>query len=301
MHTIYHMALSDKMIKQAKSAGTIVFLLFLQVFVCYALPWKSLHEKADKETLTAVLADAVKNPNAPEALYPLALVYLNMYKINEADGVFLDMLQLDPKSVEAKWGHAEILRRRHKLDQSRAILEEIVKKNPEFSPATITLGYLLYEKKDYEEAVHLMAKVLKQGAREVDLSNYVRAYLIMAGSKGMLATTGGIFSKLVNGVQVLPYLRKAEKLQPKSAGVAFGLGCFYVLAPSFVGGDKKKGLALLEKSIKIDPQFADAYARLAQFYRDKGDKEKYHSYLDKALELDPQNELALMVQRYGGR
>ena len=48
-------------------------------------------------------------------------------------------------------------------------------------------------------------------------------------------------------------------------------------------------------------QFADAYARLAQFYRDKGDKEKYHSYLDKALELDPQNELALMVQRYGGR
>ena len=190
---MYPMALSVKMIKQVKSVGAIVFLLFLQVFVCYALPWKSLHEKADKETLTAVLADAVKNPNAPEALYPLALVYLNMYKINEADGVFLDMLQLDPKSVEAKWGHAEILRRRHKLDQSRAILEEIVKKNPEFSPATITLGYLLYEKKDYEEAVHLMAKVLKQGAREVDLSNYVRAYLIMAGSKGMLATTGGIW------------------------------------------------------------------------------------------------------------
>jgi tetratricopeptide (TPR) repeat protein len=285
------------MMKRAKRTTTILFFLFLPVFLVYALPWKSLHEKADREALTAALAEAVKNPNTPEALYPLGLVYLNMYKINEADGVFLDMLQLNPKSVEAKWGHAEVLRRRHRLDQSRVILGEIVKQNPEFSPASITLGYLLYEKKDYDGAIRLAIRVLKQGPGKVDLSNYVRAYLIIASSKGMIALAGGPFSKLINGMQVLPYLKKAEKLEPESAGVAFGLGSYYVLAPPFTGGDKKKGLGYLEKAVRLDPQFVDVYARLAEFYQAQGDRERYHFYLNKAQELDPENELLLEVEK----
>ena len=71
-----------------------------------------------------------------------------------------------------------------------------------------------------------------------------------------------------------------------------GLGSYYLLAPFFAGGDKKKALAYLEKAVKADLYFADAYVRLAQAWREKGDKVRHDFYLGKALELDPQNELA---------
>ncbi|MFH0827206.1 MAG: hypothetical protein V1923_04920 [Candidatus Omnitrophota bacterium] len=38
----------------------------------------------------------------------------------------------------------------------------------------------------------------------------------------------------------MPNLKKAEKMQPDSAGVTFGLGSFYFLAPRIVGGSKQK-------------------------------------------------------------
>ena len=283
------------MLKKALMIGA-AFFLFLQVGFCYALDWKRLHEKAERENLREALTEVVKNPNSLEALYTLGLVYLNRYKNNEAEQVFRDMLSLDPHSIEAKRGLAEILRRQHKFNESQALLEEVIKADPEFSPAYISLGYMLYDKKDYGKSIRLAQRVIRQSREKVDLTNYTRAYLIIGGAKGMLAGQGGPFSKLFYGTQVLSYFKKAQKLQPDSAGVLLGLGSFYLLAPSIVGGDKNKALDFLEKAIKADPDFADAYARLAQVWRERGDEKKYHAYLSIALELDPQNELALSLK-----
>jgi predicted Zn-dependent protease len=222
---------------------------------------------------------------------------LALYKIDDANVVFHDMLTLDSKSTEAQWGIAEVLYRRHKGAEARTILIELIKATPNYSPAYITLGYVLFNEKKYDEAIELAVRVLKQGPKKVDNDNYVQALLLAGNSKGMIAVDGGPFSKLINGIQVLPYLNKAQKLQPDNAGVAFGLGTYYLLAPSFAGGDKHKALEYLEKSVKLDPQFCDGYARLAQAYKLKGDDVKYDFYIGKALELDPQNGLALDIKK----
>lgn len=275
----------------------LICLLSLQTSIGYALEWQKLHEKADRETLRDALTSVVKDPHSLQDLYTLGIVYLNEYKIDDAEQVFRDMLRLDPGSIEAKWGLADVLRRRHKLDQGQAILEEVIRLNPEFSPAYISLGYMLFDKKDYERSIRLALKVIRQGRDNVDLTDYTRAYLIIGGAKGMLADTGGPLSKLVNGTQILPMFRKAEALQPKSAGVLFALGSFYLSAPGFIGGDKNKAFVYLEKAITVDPQFVDAYARLAKAWFDRGDQDKYRMYLRKALQMDPQNELALTVEK----
>ena len=145
---------------------------------------------------------------------------------------------------------------------------------------------------DFKEAIRLVTKVQKQGKNKVDLSNYARAYAIFAGAKGMIASNGGPLSKVVNGMQVLPTLKKAERLQPNSPAVLFGLGSFYFLAPRVAGGNVDKALEYLERAIAADPLFADAYVRLAQIYKNKGNEQKYELYIDKALEIDPDNELA---------
>ncbi len=275
------------------SMTAVAFVLFLQSAFCAGFEWKSLHEKADKENLTAALTEVVKDPRSLEALYVLGLVNLNAHKDEDARKVFQDMLNLDPENIGAKWGMAEVLRRQHKFDVCEALLEDIIRSDPEFSPAYISLGYMLYDKQEYERSIRLAQKVIKQGMGKVDLTNYTRAYLIIGGAKGMLADRGGPFAKMIHGTHVLPYFKKAEKLQPGSAGVLFGLGSFYLLAPSIIGGDKKKAIGYLERSVSVDPNFADAYARLAQAWRLKGDEKKFKAYLEIALSLDSQNELAL--------
>lgn len=279
-----------------RSVLFFVAFYFLGVNLSYALDWKRLHEKADNMTLSDILADVKARPDSVNDLYVLGLVYLNLHKDKEAGEAFNKVLTLDPKVIEAKWGKAEVLRRQHQPRKSEELLREILKQNPDFSPASITLAYIRYIQINFKGAVISAMTVLKQGEKNVDQSSHVRAHLIYGGTKGMIAHYGGPFSKIVNGTAVLPSLKAAERLQPESAGVKFGLGSFYLLAPSLAGGDLERAEAYLKEAIGIDPLFADAYVRLGQFYKIKGDSVRYNEYLNKALEIDPQNELALDIK-----
>jgi tetratricopeptide (TPR) repeat protein len=163
---------------------------------------------------------------------------------------------------------------------------------PAFWPAYVTLAYIRYNQMNFQAAVRLASQVLEQGKNSVDTSNKVRALLIVGGARGMLAYYGGLFSKIVNGTQIMRNIKKAQSLQPQSAAVMFGLGSYYLLAPGFAGGDKEEAEKYLLKTLELDPLFADACVRLAQLYKARHDMAKYAFYLAKAREIDPDNELA---------
>ncbi|MDD5680999.1 MAG: TRAP transporter TatT component family protein [Candidatus Omnitrophica bacterium] len=270
-----------------------LFFCLILLNNCFALDWKSLHEKADKQGLTQSLTAFKQMPASIENNYILGLAYLNQHRDKEAEAAFRRILENDPAVFEAKWGIAETLRRQHKINEAQGMLNEILIEQPEFYPAVISLAYVQYIQMDFQGSARLAKKVIEAGRTKADLSNYTRAFCLYAGAKGMIAHYGGLFSKLINGTAVKSNLEKAEALQPNSAGVLFGLGSFYLLAPEFAGGDISKSEAYLRKSIKIDPNFADAYVRLAQLYKIKGNNTMFNKYLNKALEIDPENELAL--------
>ncbi|MFA5115301.1 MAG: tetratricopeptide repeat protein [Candidatus Omnitrophota bacterium] len=278
---------------KAVSALVSVLILAAWINVSYAMDWKKLHETADKTMPSDAFMRVQANPTSVKDLYILGLIYLNQHKDDQSRNMFSEILKMEPNLLEARWGIAEVLRREHELKKSRGILEEIIKAEPKFYPAYNSLAYIDYLEGDFEGAVSLAEKVLKQGREAADLSNYVRAYLILGGAKGMIAHRGGPFSKVINGTAVLPNLKKAQELKPNSPEVFFGMGGFYLLAPGLAGGDINLAIAYLEKAVKTDPMFADAYVRLAQAYMVKGDDAKYELYLRKALEIDPKNELAL--------
>ncbi len=265
----------------------------------YALDWKKLHKIADEITLAEAQESVSKSKGLPDTLYVAALAYLNEYKVQEAKSLFLNILKIAPQTIEAKWGLAEISRREYDIKRSREVLRKIIVSNPDFSPAYITLAYIEFSLKNYKEAVRLSAIVINQGPEKVDRSNYVRAYLILAGAKGMLADRGGPLAKAFHGLQVFPNLKKAKKLQPESPGVYFGLGAFYLLAPAIAGGDLVKAKEHLEKAIALDPNLVDAYVRLAQVYKAEGDMDKFQEYLQLALEKDPKNYLANEIKDEG--
>ncbi|MDD5237362.1 MAG: tetratricopeptide repeat protein [Candidatus Omnitrophica bacterium] len=270
---------------------TIIFF-FCQPAYCHALEWKRLHEEADKTDASDILGYLQNNPDSIDSLYKLGLVYLNLHKDTEAQEVFKKILNLQPSTPEAKWGLAELLRRKHDVGKSEDLINEVINSSPEFVPAYITLAYIKYSQFKFEDSLRLALKVIEKGRERVDLSNYTRAYLIVGANKGMIAHYGGPISKLINGTAVLSNLRKAQKLQPDSSAVMFGLGSFYLLAPGFAGGDLGKAAEFLKKAIELDPLFADSYVRLGQVYKVKGDEKKYKEYLNRALEIDSGNELA---------
>jgi tetratricopeptide (TPR) repeat protein len=283
-------------------AKRIISLVSVVVFLSLcglagAMDWKDIHEKAGKTSLAEAETYQKKNPQSQEALYLLGIVLLDEYKIDEAEGVFKRMLQADPESVEARWGQAEVLRYRHKLDETQKILEDLVRTAPDYAPAYISLGYMLFDKRGYQRSIELAVRVLRMGAQKVDVTNRTRAFLIIGGAKSMLADEGGVFSKLFQGTQILGYFRKAQQLQPHSAGVLFGLGSFYALAPGIAGGDVQKGLAFLKEAIEVDPKFADAYARLAQIYSRRNEDDLAKKYLADAIRLDPLNPLTQRAEK----
>ncbi|MFA6281035.1 MAG: hypothetical protein WCY05_00855 [Candidatus Omnitrophota bacterium] len=277
-----------------------ISLLFVAVLVFinpgYALDWKNLHAEADKKGIEGMVKIQRGYPDSLENLYLLGLSYLNKHMDKKAEIVFNEMLAKEPGLIEAKWGLAETLRRSHRLDESENILKEIINKQPSFSPAYISLAYIKYTKMKFNDSVILSSKVIKQGKNNVDSINYVRAYLILAGAKGMIAHYGGPLSKVINGTAVFSTLKKAQKISPEYSGVLFGMGSFYLLAPGFVGGDINKAEDYLKRAITADPLFADAYVRLSQVYQLKGDSGKVQTYLEKALRIDPGNELAMDIK-----
>lgn len=270
----------------------LTFLICFCFCPAYSFDWKALHEKADGLTPASVPASAGEASGSTEDKYLLGLVYLNAHKDKEAREVFSSLLKGDPAAAAFKWGLAESLRRMHQVNDAEKILNEVLGQDPGFSPALISLAYIEYFKMDFTASVRLASKVIRQGRDNVDLSNYARAYAMYAGSKGMLAHYGGLFSKAIDGMAVKTNLEKARKLQADSPAVLFGLGSYYLLAPAVAGGDKAMAEEYLNKALQADPFFADVYVRLAQLFKIKGDKHKYVFYMNKALEIDPGNELA---------
>ncbi|MBU1124964.1 MAG: tetratricopeptide repeat protein [Candidatus Omnitrophica bacterium] len=263
----------------------------------FALDWKRLHEYADALSLQDAVSISLHNPDSLESLYVEGLVYLRQYDIDKAEGSFRRMQALDASSIESAWGIAECLRRRRDYPASIRALAHIVSESPNFSPAYITLAYIHYLQRDFERAAALALTVVKQGAEEVDHTNLVRGYSMFAGAKGMIAHYGGPLSKILNGRMVLPYLRKAERIDPESSAVLFGLGNYYLLIPAILGRNPAKAEEYFLRALKADPLFADVYARLAQVYKLRGEEERYREYIRKTLELDPGNEVALDIKK----
>lgn len=269
-----------------------VLIYFTNLSASGAMDWKGLHNQADSLSLVTAQEMSAKNSKSPSAEYVLGLVYLNLHQDQVADEIFSKLLATNPDLIEAKWGKAEILRRRHDLIAAQSLLNAVIKIDPQFAPALISLAYIKYFQMDFKGAVNLALKVIQAGRDQVDLSNYVRAYALYAGAKGMLAHYGGLFSKAIDGLAVKSNLDKAQKLKPNSPAVLFGLGSFYLLAPAIAGGNQSKAEDYLNQAIKQDPFFADVYVRLGQLAKLKGNPGKFNFYIDKALQIDPQNELA---------
>lgn len=268
-----------------------VCVSLLSTSPCLAWEWQKIHTQANMVSIKEVLVNVEKNPDSEEALYSCALVHLRLHQDAQAQVLFQKILRAHPESIPAQWGEAEVLRRQHKLSKSRIIVDRVIQKSPDFYPAHITKAYISYLQGNFKETARIAQGVLAN-KEKADFDTYVRALVILAGARGLIAHYAGPVAKLVTGTKVLPMLKKAEKIAPQSAIVKLGLGAFYLLAPPVAGGNALRAQKYLLAAIEDDPLLADAYVRLSQAYKAAGDERKFKATLKKAMDIDPGNELA---------
>jgi tetratricopeptide (TPR) repeat protein len=202
---------------------------------------------------------------------------------------FEKVLAVDNTNIKALWGKAEVLRRDYKFSEAQKLLQEILKQDPMYIPAQISVCYIRYHDDKFKEAI----KMAKDLLARVDINTKDKAivYMLMGSINARRASKGGFFSKLSYGTQIRGYFQKAADLAPELSEAHLGLGSFYLKAPGIAGGNIDKAIKELEKAVELTPDFATANARLAQAYKKKGDLAKFQRYLQRARELDPDNEV----------
>lgn len=257
--------------------------------------WRAAHRDTASREAARALWEAGAPSGEAAAHYRFALACLTFHAVDQAEAA-LDRVAQDPEAERAAaWVRAEILRRRHRLAESRAALEAILAEEPPFYPARMSLAYVRFLGGDFAGAVQDAMAVLEVRG-EVDPLNIVRAHLVVTGASGFLAHYGGLVAKAVHGTRVLTHLRAAESLAPELPEVRFARGCYYLLAPRLAGRDLTRALDYLGRAVEGDPENAEFVVRLAQAHRALGDEAKYEALLSRARELDPGNELLLDIE-----
>ncbi|MFA5411566.1 MAG: tetratricopeptide repeat protein [Candidatus Omnitrophota bacterium] len=229
-----------------------------------------------------------------DAFVDKAFLLLKARKDKDALAIFEKILLEQPDNLACLWGKAEVLRRMRQYPQSERMVQEILKKNPNHTPALITLSYIRYKEERLNEASKLIEQVLKNDTLTRD--DEALAYMMLGTINSRRATTGWFLNKVRYGTQIKCYFLKARGLAPDLAEVHLALGTFYLKGPLIVGGNLHKAIEELEIAVKIAPDFATPNARLAQAYQKKGDLKKYSFYLKRAKSLEPENEVLKEIE-----
>lgn len=282
-------------------ASTIIVCLFAFISnPCQAeinSKWKELHDLSLEVTLEDVLTNNLSDLDEPSRTYVLGIKYLEQFNFKKAQETFEQLKSTQKDCYLCDWGLAEIQCSQYQLKSCKPALKKLIKEHPDFVPPYVSLAKLSYMNKEWKNIARFSSIIIDKGRENVDFRSFVQAHAFSGAARGLLAYHGGALSKLYNGYASLRHLKAVKKLAPDSFVYYFSWGNYYALAPSFFGGDIDKAIEYFDKTIELNPEFSDAYVRLAQAHKKKGDEELYEKYLSIALEMDHQNPLALDVQQ----
>lgn len=196
----------------------------------------------------------------------LAEVYEKEEKYSLAVDEYIRANDLNNKDIKVSYKIGELLNKNEKTEEAITVLQELLKKNPEYYKATNLLGDILYSKERYKEAINVYMSALRYNPGNYDLYYNL----------GMAYT-------MVNDFQrAKEFYQKAAEINSLLYNAKLSIGQIALIA-----GDLDEAEKYFKESIKGEDVEAGSYYYLAQVAILKGDKEKAINYMNIAIELDP--------------
>jgi tetratricopeptide (TPR) repeat protein len=180
---------------------------------------------------------------------------LRQGRFTQAQQLAEQALTKDPDSLEANLRMGEILDNLGDFDGALKHFKRAAEANPDSIEAQVWLGSGLLAAGKYDQSIAASEKALSKWEKKAsDKEMLSRLWVNLAGAQGLKAKREGIFAMLRFGTAVRGNLEKALAIDV-NARTQYALGRYYVEAPGAVGGDPSKGLPLLVKALKLEPNY----------------------------------------------
>jgi tetratricopeptide (TPR) repeat protein/tRNA A-37 threonylcarbamoyl transferase component Bud32 len=232
------------------------------------------------------------NPDSASALASVGLVSLYSGKTEEAVKAFDEALRVDPGNPRVLMWEAAAFRDLGRSAEEEKVYREILEARPNFWPAYLERGYVLYRRGDRENA----AKAFQDGSQVAPkvallVTNLGSMQSLLGDDKAAEATyrkslgvtpneaayrgLGTIAYKKGDYTGAIAAYREAAKIQPKTHGTWRDLGDSYAKLGNSAAMRESytKAAELLSESLRTNPRRGGAWMTLAVYEARLGRRE----------------------------
>jgi TolB-like protein/Tfp pilus assembly protein PilF len=235
-----------------------------------------------RETLSAhERAQLTATPDIEPEVYNLYLEGLHAWNkcteegLRTAEKYFLSAVEADPDFALAHSGLADTysvmmfynyMGGEEALGRVQASARRAIRLDPDLAEAHCSLAWAHLWQWAFDKSEHHFLRALEINPNYANARHWYANLLCFLG----------------RGAESIEQMRVAVRVDPLSAQISNSLGwTFYVLRKYGKSADQ------LQRTLKLDPEFANAYLLLGLNYLERGDSKLALPNIDRAIELDP--------------
>lgn len=196
----------------------------------------------------------------------LAEVYEREDNYSVAVDEYIRANELRKEDIKIDLKIASLLNKDKRDEEAITILQDVLKKKPEYYEATNLLGEILYTNERYKEAINVYMNALRYNPGNYDLYYNL----------GMVYTMNNDFQRAKE------FYQKAAEINSLLYNAKLSIGQIALIA-----GDLDEAENYFKESLKGEDVEAGSYYYLSQVAMLRGEKEKATNYMNIAVELDP--------------
>lgn len=196
----------------------------------------------------------------------LAEVYEKEEKYAVAVDEYIRASEINNKDIKINYNIARLLNKDERPDEAITVLQDILKKKPEYYEATNLLGDILCSGERYKEAINV----------------YMSALRYNPGNYDLYYNLGMVYTMINDFQRAKEFYQKAAEINSLLYNAKLSLGQIALIA-----GELDEAEQYFKESLKGEDVEAGSYYYLAQVAMLKGDKEKATNYMNIAVELEP--------------
>ncbi len=207
------------------------------------------------------------HPGNNYALFGLADCYKATGQFNRAIEIWEEYLKHDDKNITVLTRVADSYRKVRNFSESKKTYLHVLEIRPANSYALIGLGHLLYDFKEYEEALKYWKQMEHLVGDHVDIR--------------VLTSIGNCYRKLKSYNEGIPFFDRALTIQSENFYALYGLADCY-------RGLNRSGESLVywNKILENDPENKVILTRAGDAYRNLEQLDEAGDYYRKALKID---------------
>lgn len=222
--------------------------------------------KGDTETAKKYILNLIdKYPNSYLGHKQLAQIYEEQEKYTNAIDEYVRAIEINTKDYNSYYKIAGFLKELNKNEEAINMLNDLLKKKPDYLDASLLLGDILYMEERFKEATFVYSDALKYNP-----GNYEIYYNL-----------GMVYTRLNDFQKAKEYYETAAEINSLLYSAKFSLAQI-----AMIYGDLEEAKRRFMECLTSENMESGAYYYLAQICMLKGEKEKAIDYINVAIELD---------------